>query len=697
MIHYLLLPYIAGLLLADGAYAYLQASGQALLIAALLLLAAAYGLHRWGKERGFFACLALAMMSLGAAAMVGDRNRVERVAWAEGERTYCVEHLRTVDAGERTFRVVGMVDGVSVEMSLERDTSSVVPCVGDAVLVSAALREPRNLGNPGEFDYAALKRRQGIAATGYCEAGKWQVVATDVGDLPFGVRLLKWREVAVARLAEHLQGSVLGIVAAMALGDKSYLDGDTRALFSDTGTSHILALSGLHLSILCGFLMLVLTGWAHRQSWTYRALMLLGLVAIWLFVGVAGAPISLVRAAVMLSVMQLCRLCYSESRSFNNLALAAMCILLVSPQALFDLGFQLSFAAVAGILLMVRLRKLFRRKRTIYEVVERRGWQRAVAFLVDWMLVSLAAQLATLPLVAYYFKQVPVYGLLANFVAIPMAYVLLLLAVAFFALPFAQTLMGAWLSVAVGALCAALAWMSEWEGATIAWCPTLPTVVACYGMMIALAWHVLTGRKGRLALLGIGMSGVVLALTAADSSRPQADPGIWVYNERHGLAVHVVCGRDVSYLWTDDAVRAEAALRRVRKQFWDEARLRAPIYIMSDTLVEEGGFCGQVMQMGVRRVAKVGYYKVAPLPRQVPQQPLAVDVLVVQRGATKPLAQLLNYYAPQCLVLDASLTQRRREEYVRAADSLGVACHDVSKDGAFFLPLGSEEPFENRK
>jgi hypothetical protein len=97
------------------------------------------------------------------------------------------------------------------------------------------------------------------------------------------------------------------------------------------------------------------------------------------------------------------------------------------------------------------------------------------------------------------------------------------------------------------------------------------------------------------------------------------------------------------------------------------------------------------MQMGARRVARVGYYKVAPLPGRVPQQPLAVDVLVVQRGATKALDQLLDYYAPQYLVLDASLTQRRREEYVRAADSLGVACHDVSRDGAFFLPLRSEE------
>ena len=164
-----------------------------------------------------------------------------------------------------------------------------------------------------------------------------------------------------------------------------------------------------------------------------------------------------------------------------------------------------------------------------------------------------------------------------------------------------------------------------------------------------------------------------------------------MYNERRGQAVHAVCSRDVSYLWTDDAVRAEVALRRVRKQFWDEANLRAPIYIMSDTLVEEGGFCGQVMQMGARRVARVGYYKVAPLPRQVPQQPLAVDMLVVQRGATKALARLLDYYAPQCLVLDASLSQRRRDEYVRAADSLGVVCHDVSSDGAFFLPLRSKE------
>ncbi len=687
MIHYLLLPYIAGLLLADGAYADLQNSGQALWIVALLLGMVAYGFHRWNRERGFVACLAVMMIFCGGAMMVAERSRLECPFNSEEERTYVVEHLRSVDVNARNYRVVGTLGDHKVELVLARDSMDVAPGVGDALLVRTWLHAPRSAGNPGEFDYAGFKRRQGIVATGYCEAGTWQTQMANVRTLPFDVRLLKWREEAVAQLATHLSNYALGIMAAMALGDKSYLGADVRNLFSETGTSHILALSGLHLSILTGFLMLLLGRLINRASNVYRMLMLLSLGAIWLFVGVAGAPISLVRAGLMLTVMQLCSMCQRTSSSLNNLALAAMLILLVSPQALFDLGFQLSFSAVMGILWMVKVRQQMRAQSIPSIFVERKWWQRFTEVLKDWALVSIAAQLATLPLVAYYFHQVPMYGLLANFLVIPMAYVLLLLAVLFFALPFLQSIAGAALNMVVAALCNGLEWIGAWKMSTIAWCPTLITVVACYGVIVAAVWRLMAKKNTRSAWLLGGVSGVLLAATFAQSNVPSIEPGVYIYNERKAMAVHAVCSPEQSYVWTDNASRADTALRHVRNHFWNKAGLKLPIYIMRDTIVGEGAFLGQVMQVGERRIARVGYYKVAPLPNLQPERPLPVDVLIVQRGATHPLTEMLNYYSTKKLVLDASLSRQRRNDYQRAADSLDVACHDVAEDGAFFLPF----------
>ena len=222
---------------------------------------------------------------------------------------------------------------------------------------------------------------------------------------------------------------------------------------------------------------------------------------------------------------------------------------------------------------------------------------------------------------------------------------------------------------------------------TIAWCPTLMTVIACYGLIAAVAWRLMTRRAKRSVWLLGGVSVVLLAATFAQSNVAPIEAGVYIYNERRAMAVHAVCSAERSYVWTDNASRADTALHYVRNYFWNKAGLKTRIHVIRDTIVSEGAFLGQVMQIGERRIARVGYYKVAPLPKRQPNQPLPVDVLIVQRGATHSLAEMLNYYSAKKLVLDASLSKQRRNDYQRAADSLGVACHDVAEDGAFFLPF----------
>ena len=158
-----------------------------------------------------------------------------------------------------------------------------------------------------------------------------------------------------SRLLSHLNAQGGGdeayaVVAAMTLGDKSALTKDLREVYSVTGASHVLALSGLHLGIIYALLSLFTVG--RRWQVATQALVI---VSIWAFVFLVGMPVSVVRAAIMLTVYALMSLGHRDRMSLNVLAFTAILILLFHPRSLYDVSFQLSFAAVASILLFLPL------------------------------------------------------------------------------------------------------------------------------------------------------------------------------------------------------------------------------------------------------------------------------------------------------------------------------------------------------
>ena len=192
---------------------------------------------------------------------------------------------------------------------------------------------------------------------------------------------------------------------------------------TQAGVSHVLALSGLHLSILFALWNSFLQPLFRCRRLLFIGASLVGVAVLWSFAALAGLPLSLVRATIMFTVMQMTGCFRGHSFSLNNLALAAFIILTVSPQALFDVGFQLSCLSVAGILLIVpRLPQpfLLRREAERQPYLVHRPLLRTL-FLTGrysrfprtaccwfWQLVqvSFAAQVVTLPLVAYSFHTV---------------------------------------------------------------------------------------------------------------------------------------------------------------------------------------------------------------------------------------------------------------------------------------------------
>ena len=211
------------------------------------------------------------------------------------------------------------------------------------------------------------------------------------------------------------------IVTAMAFGDRSGVDSETRDMFAVTGTAHMLALSGMHLGILYALLGFVVSRlMLHLFRYHVRLFVsqLIVVLTIWGYVMLVGMPLSVVRAAIMLTILSVSPIAGRFYMSFNSLCLAALVMLACNPLSLWDVGFQMSFMAMVGIFLFYSplLHMLAGWKWVGH------GFVKSVLALVA---LSTAAQLATMPISVYYFGRIPILFLLANIVATPLVTVLL--------------------------------------------------------------------------------------------------------------------------------------------------------------------------------------------------------------------------------------------------------------------------------
>lgn len=260
------------------------------------------------------------------------------------------------------------------------------------------------------------------------------------------LRFLHYRHRLLSRYrAQSSDDEQYAVLAAMTLGDKSALTKELRETYSVTGASHVLALSGLHLSIIY-LLLFRLTFGRRRFLFSQIAIIL----SIWAFAFLTGLSTSVVRSATMISVYALFSVAGRHRSPVNLLCFTAIVMLLVSPSSLYDIGFQLSFSAVLAILLLMPLFESFFPENYLVK-------HPIVRYIYNMVGVSVAAQIGVAPLIAYHFGRFSTYFLLTNFLVIPAATIILygaLLVVVFPSL-------GSILLWIVGILNKALGWISQ--------------------------------------------------------------------------------------------------------------------------------------------------------------------------------------------------------------------------------------------
>jgi len=476
-----------------------QASWRVLVVVLGVLLAATVLVRRWARWQtaGIYACIFVSGMAWGSrryeqldAAWPKEPLPQEVVVIAEPvwKEKWVVVDVMTADGNDK------------LRCRIARDTLSEAIAIGDGLELSTNINKVR-AWKRGPFSYRRYMQSHGFAGEAFVNVWQWQWKDVPLNGLSavdrLRLRFLCWRHQLLQYYRQwHFEDDIYGVVAAMALGDRSSLDSQVRDTYAQAGASHVLALSGLHLMIIYT----VISFFVGFRRFRILSQVLI-VLAIWAFAFLVGLSPSVTRAAFMVTVYAILSLGYRDRMSVNTLAFTAIVMLVANPLALYDMGFQLSFLSVLSILLF----SPFFDSIVPPHVLQRHRWLGAVWGLAT---VSVSAQLGTAPLVAYFFGRLPVYFLLSNFVVIPMVTLILYLALA--------SLVTGWSALA-GYVAAALAWVVHATNSLLGYIARLPgctieglepTVlqVVCLYIIIGCVWLLLMvsckKRRQRGWLLG---------------------------------------------------------------------------------------------------------------------------------------------------------------------------------------------------
>jgi len=324
--------------------------------------------------------------------------------------------------------------GIRVSIPRQEGQAEVAaPQYGDVWLVRGAPAPSKPPLNPGEFDYRRYLAYHQIYHQQFIHPDQYRQLTTQP---PSYLRALSMR---AARALDGVfrqyvrEKREYALASALVLGIKDDVDQDTKQAYANTGTTHIMAVSGLQVGLLFGAVMWILGKIPGRRGPGFRLLSAaLALAVIWTYAFVTGLSASVLRAAVMFTFIIVARATGRQSSMYNTLAVAAFCLLCYDPYLLADVGFQLSFLAVLSIV-YVQPRIVAWLDVKGYFLDQQRPWQpRSVQKLWKWTswlmdniwqatALSLAAQVATFPLGLFYFHQFPLSFLASNLVAVPIS------------------------------------------------------------------------------------------------------------------------------------------------------------------------------------------------------------------------------------------------------------------------------------
>jgi competence protein ComEC len=544
---------------------------------------------------------------------------------------------------------------------------------GSTIIINKPLQPVKSSGNPGSFNYKRYCNFADIAYQVYLTPADFSASPT-VETRVVKKLIFQCRKSVINILRRFIKGSKEAALAeALLIGYKDELDKDLVQAYSNTGVVHIIAVSGLHLGIIYWLLNLLMRPLAKKRSTKWIAVVLT-LTGLWLFSLLAGAGPSVIRSAVMFSFIIIGNAFSRNGLVLNNLAASAFLLLCWNPFWLWDIGFQLSYAAVLSIVLFYKpVYNLLYVKNKLPDAI----WQLNA--------VTLSAQVLTLPLCIYHFHQFPVLFLVANMVAVPLSSLLLLgeiILCAVSLVPFLAGWIGTSIYYSIKLLNNFIGNMNalpfaSWNHLLI----NLPQLFLLTACIAAAAYWLMHKYKPALFTCLLCMIAFVLMRTHSFiiASRQQK---MIVYNIQGKQAIDFIEGRHY-YFSGDESVQADDFLRN-----FDLEPSRVLHRISQSDSLPGLASSGPLFLLNGKYILVVNNNTI-----NIPAWPL--DMLVLSGNTPLQFSHLLQQLQVKQVIADATNAPWRARQWQQACDSMHIPFHNVAEQGAYVANLSNQPAFDN--
>lgn len=545
--------------------------------------------------------------------------------------------------------------------------------VGDWVIFNTELKKITNSGNPNEFNYKRFMYNRGVVYQAFLPDSCLLNLGYH-GQLPLK-RISKSIQSKIAKLfdASIFSENAKALIVALTVGNKEYISDDMKSSFTNSGAVHVLAVSGLHVGII--YLILnYLLGFMNRSNHLKIMKTVLVVFFIWMYALITGLSPSVTRAALMFTLINIGTSLNRDISFYNILAGAALIMLVINPLNIFEVGFQLSFLAVGGIVFFQPL---------IY------NWFSFSNVILDnvykLFTVSLAAQITTAPLTIFYFNQFPSYFWLTNVFIIPLVFCLVFLAVLYLSFSWLPVL-----AVKIGWLLNLLANITNWW---VRFVDSFPNSVienisigffslaALYILLWALSYWLIK-RKSKPFIVGASMLLILLGLNIKKQIENKYRNQFIVYNISRQSAFGLYSDGK-NYLLVSGESKSNAELP----------------YAVQNHLIKSGAINNiDIVPLDSLKSKRISNHNTVTISRldfnnkeivliqnqklnRDELEKLNGDIFLIGTGVFPPKAPLNTEY----IVVDGNLNNFLSGLWADYALKYGIKFHDTKVDGAFML------------
>ncbi len=565
---------------------------------------------------------------------------------------------------------------VKVLAYLKTDTLPVGIHLGSFLIFHGKMSPLEAPKNPGEFDYRRFLQDRGIRYRVFIDKKSWKLLPAQAGFLLPAV-FSSWRNNLLRSLrSQGLSHDEYAVAAAILLGYGQLIAPDLHQDFTAAGAVHILVVSGMHVGIIFLIFSFLFRFLLRFKNGDYLRNVLLILV-IWSYALLTGLSPSVSRAATMISLFILADIFRRGYENFNILAASAFLLLLLNPLLLFDVGFQLSYAAVAGILMFY-----FPLYQSVY--FNNKIFQTIWAALV----VSFSAEMGVFAIAAHYFHQFPLYFLLTNLAVFVLSYLIIFSGLAFLSLswiPVVNHLLAVVLAKMIHVLIVIVRFVASMPFSALydlyfPWFKVLlifALLIWCYYLFVHKNLHMLTPALATLVLL--------LGIQTIRQVQLQRQDKIIIYSLRHHTAIDLITGKRHILLADSLAITSPSELDYSLKNNRVTLGLAENSHPLSQNFHTDFVY----YRMGFGQMSSLKFYVPPQEKFRYPElhKKIRVDYLICRSPGKTKLMEIAKSINFRQIILDASLSNWAVRSLEKQAKLLHINYINLRETGAVTFDL----------